>query len=143
MFMEIKSDIKLREYSKDDYPMLKQWWVAHGAERMHDSMIPPSSVIVEDGNGPAAFAAIYLCNSNHVAFCHGLVTRPDLHLGDTMMILEALQDGIDIIMLSSNHTLLLGTVTGPAMVRGAERIGFHVFGKPAFHIARVVKNITE
>lgn len=135
--METRCDLKMRHYEASDYPTLRGWWKYRNAERMHQNMIPPSSCIVEDANGPAAFAAVFLCNSNHVAFCHGLVTRPEMRLHDTYQVLEVLQDAIDIIMAQDNHKLLLGTVTGEGMVRGAKRMGFHVLGKPARHIARI------
>ena len=139
--MEIKTDIQIRHYRSEDYPTLRAWWQIHDAERMHETMIPPSSVIVEDAKGLAAFAAVFLCNSNFVAFCHGLVTRPGLNLGDSMIINEVLQDGIDIIMRESGHKILISSVCGKAMVRGAKRLGFQTKGVECTQISRLVSPV--
>ena len=141
--MEIRTDIRIREYEPEDYPVLKDWWQRHDAERLHEDMIPKSSVIVEDKNGPAGFAGLLLSNCNQVAFCLGLVVRPGLNVSESQAIHETLQDGMDIIMRSGGHTVLLGTVTGKGMARGAQRMGFLVMSKPAFHIARIVKPETD
>lgn len=139
--VETKTDIQIRHYNPKDYPTLRAWWKIHDAERLHETMIPPSSVIVEDAKGMAAFAAVYLCNSNFVAFCHGLVTRPGLNLGDSMMIHEVLQDGIDIIMREGGHKILISSVCGEAMIRGAKRLGFQTKGVECTQISRLVSPI--
>ena len=136
--METKCDIQIRHYQPEDYADLRGWWKWHGAERMHESIIPTSSCVVEDSKGPAAFAAVFLCNSNHMAFCHGLVVRPEMKAHDTFQVLEALQDGIDIIMQAGGHSVLHASVEGEAMLRGAKRLGFHQLGKQVYQIGRVI-----
>jgi hypothetical protein len=132
-------DITIRHYRPEDYPLLESWWESHGAEPMHKSMIPVSTCIVELGGEPAASGSVFPCNNNHVAFFHGMVTRPGLSMQDARECLMALQDGIDIIMRSSGHTLLLGTVTQGAMVRGAKMMGFSPAGDPVQAVARLVR----
>lgn len=137
--MAIKADITLRHYQPSDYPLLESWWEIHGAEPMHESMIPVSTCIVELDGEPAASGSVFPCNNNHVAFFHGMVTRPGLSMQQSSECLMALQDGIDIIMRSSGHTLLLGTVTQGAMVRGAKMMGFSPAGDPVQAVARLVR----
>lgn len=137
--MEIPEEITLRHYKPEDYPMLLEWWETHGADQMPQSMIPPSTCIVMLNGEPAASGSVFLCNSNHVAFFHGMVTRPGLQMATAKRVLLALQDGLDIIMKSSGHTLLLGTVqTGP-LARGAKMMGFSILSKPMHSVARVIK----
>jgi len=119
--------------------MLDAWWESHGAQPMHESMIPVSSCLVLSDGDPVAFGAVFPCNSNHVAFFHGMVTRPCLSMQDAREALLALQDGLDIIMRSSGHTLLLGTVQQGAMVRGAKMMGFSPAGEPVQSVARIVR----
>ena len=140
--MEIKTDIKMRPYEALDYKMLKAWWKIHDAQPFPESIIPPSSLIVEDAKGPAAFTSVFLCNSNPVAFCHGLVTRPGMNLGDSIMINEALQDGIDILMRQSGHSVLFGTVSGKGMQRAAKRMGFQVGERIAHDVMRQIQQTT-
>lgn len=131
--------ITIRHYQPDDYPLLESWWEDHGAEPMHESMIPPSTCIVLLDGEPAASGSVFPCNSNHVAFFHGMVTRPGLSMQQARECLMALQDGLDIIMRAGGHTLLLGTVTQGAMVRGAKMMGFSPAGDPVQAVARLVR----
>jgi len=137
--METKANITTRHYELSDYPLLESWWESHGAEPMHASMIPPSSCLVMLDDQPSAFGAVFLCNSNHVAFFHGMVTRPGLSMQEARECLLVLQDGLDIIMRSGGHTLLLGTVQQGAMVRGAKMMGFSPAGEPVQAVARIVR----
>jgi len=137
--MATTANITTRHYEPSDYPLLESWWESHGAEPMHESMIPPSSCLVMLDDQPSAFGAVFLCNSNHVAFFHGMVTRPGLSMQEARECLLVLQDGLDIIMRSGGHTLLLGTVTQGAMVRGAKMMGFSPAGEPVQAVARLVR----
>ena len=136
--MEISSDIRIREYAKEDYPVLRGWWQAHDAEPMPEQIIPQSSCVVEDEEGAAAFGAVFLCNANHVAFFHGMVTRPGMCMKHSYRMLKALQDGIDIIMASGGHTILFGTVQPGAMLRGAKRLGFNWSDNNYHQVNRII-----
>lgn len=136
-------EITIRHYEASDYAMLESWWEDHDAEPMHQTMIPISSCVVMADGEPVAFGAVFPCNSNHVAFFHGMVTKPGLLMAESRKFLVALQDGLDIIMRLSGHTLLLGTVTQGAMVRGARMMGFTPAGEPVQAVARLVRPITE
>ena len=140
--MEIEPT-SIRHYEPSDYPMLLGWWREHGGEPMHESMIPPSSCIVIMFGEPVAFGAVFLCNSNHVAFFHGMVTCPRLTLRDAKEALHALQGGIDCIMRTGGHTLLLGTVPAGAMIKGAKWLGFIPAGDPVIPVQRLVQPLTE
>lgn len=142
--METKADrFTIRHYESDDYPELYSWWESHGADPMPAEMIPVSTCIVEMDGEPVASGSIFPCNNNAVAFFHGLVTRPGLGMMDSRLALHALQDGIDIIMRSGGHTLLVGTVHGDAMLRGARMIGFSAMGGLVQGVGRVVEPQTE
>jgi hypothetical protein len=133
----------IRHYEPGDYPMLLGWWNAHGGAPMDQTMIPPSSCVVVMFGEPVAFGAVFLCNSNHVAFFHGMVTCPRLTLRDAKEALHALQGGLDIIMRNGGHTLLLGTVPAGAMMKGARWMGFASAGDPVIPVQRLVKPLTE
>lgn len=135
----VTTESTIRHYEPEDYPMLKSWWEGHGADPMHHTMIPPSSCVVLLDGQPAAFGAVFLCNSNHVGFFHGMVTRPGLTVKEAKTSLQHLQHGLDIIMRTSGHTLLLGTVRPGAMVRGAMMMGFTPDGDPVQQVSRIVK----
>lgn len=137
--MATTSDIAIRHYDPADYPLLESWWEAHGAEPLHESMVPSSTCIVEMGGWPVASGSIFGCNCNHVAFLHGLVTRPGLSIGKAGEALRALMDGIDMMMRASGHTLLLGTVQPGGLARGSRMMGFAFAGDLVQPVARVVK----
>jgi hypothetical protein len=131
--------LTIRHYEPSDYPLLESWWQSHGGEPLPESMIPPSSCLVMLDGEPSAFGAVFLCNSNHVGFMHGMCTRPGLSMSEAKSALRALQDGIDIIMRSSGHCLLLGTVGSPAMIKGAKWMGFEVGTKQFVQVNRLVR----
>lgn len=137
--MATTADTSIRHYMPEDYPMLEAWWDSHGVEPMDATMIPPSSCIVVRAFRCVAFGAVFLCNSNHVAFFHGMVTAPGLTMAQSAHALRALQAGIDAIMRSGGHTLLLGTVAPGALVRGAKMMGFAPAGDLVQPVARLVK----
>jgi len=133
---------EVRHYEADDYATIKKWWIDHGADPMPKGMIPQSSVVITIEGEPAGFGSVFLCNSNHVGFFHGMVTRPGLRLGEAFAVLAAMQDGIDVIRQSGGHTHLLGTVRGDAMIRGAKKMGFSVSSGTLNQVERLVKPST-
>lgn len=137
--MVTTSSLTIRHYEPVDYAILHGWWEKHGAEPMHESMIPKSSIIVERDGDPQAFVALFPCNNNHVAFCHGLVARPGMCLGDTLEVLKVLNRGIDIMAMSGGHTLIIATVANDRLRKGAEMIGFEATGEYVQTVARTVK----
>lgn len=142
--METKSDrFTIRHYEPSDYPTLEDWWNGHGSEALPEWVIPASTCIVMMDGEPVASGSVFPCNNNHVAFFHGMVTRPGLSMMDARLALFALQDGLDIIMRSGGHTLLLGTVSPGAMLRGAKMMGFAPLGDLVQSVGRVVKPLPE
>ncbi|GAA5120696.1 hypothetical protein JIN84_05905 [Luteolibacter yonseiensis] len=138
--METRADrFTIRHYEPADYPMLEEWWEGHGAPPMHEDMIPVSTCVVMMDGEPVASGSVFPCNNNFVAFFHGMVTRPGLGMREARLALEALQDGLDIIMRTGGHTLLLGTVPEGAMLRGAKIMGFSPTGGPVQGVGRFVK----
>lgn len=123
--------------------MLVAWWAGHGAEALPVEMVPASTCIVTMDGEPVASGSVFPCNNNFVAFFHGMVTRPGLSMKDARGALLALQDGIDIIMRTGGHTLLLGTVPQGAMLRGARMMGFSAMGDPVQGVGRVIKLLPE
>lgn len=137
--METRSDrFTIRHYEPEDYPTLKSWWDAHCSDAMLEEMIPVSTCIVLMDGEPVASGSVFPCNNNGVAFFHGLVTRPGLGMMDARLALFALQDGLDIIMRTGGHTLLIGTVTPGGLLRGAVRMGFTQMGPLMQGVCRIV-----
>lgn len=129
----------VRHYEPGDYPTLLGWWQAHGGDALPESMVPASTCVVLMEGDPVASGSIFPCNCNHVAFFHGLVTRPGLTLRQTLEVQHALQAGLDCIMRAGGHTLLLGTVPAGGMLRGAKMAGFHPAGDAVLPVQRLVQ----
>lgn len=134
----VTTSLRLRHYQPEDYPTLLGWWEEHGVDAMDASMLPVSSLIVTRYHEPVAFAALYPCNNNHVAFVHGLTVKPGMGMGDTLQVLRAVNDGLDFMAHTSGHTLLIASCEGERMVRGAEMIGFEPMGDLVQTVARAV-----
>jgi hypothetical protein len=142
--METLETIRIRHYEATDYLDILSWWEARNAVPMPPVMIPASSCVACDEDGrPAAFIAIFLCNSNHVAFAHGLVMRPGLSMRQAKELFRHLEEGIAAIMRAGGHTHLIGTVENRAgTLRAARILGFAPVGSPMQTLEKLVKPLT-
>ena len=136
------TSLRIRHYHPSDYPTLLEWWDDHACDAMDQSMIPRSSIVVCQKIGelvePVAFACLFPCNNNHVAFVHGLTVRPGMGMADTIKVLKVLNDGLDFMAQCSGHTLLIASCEGERVTRGATMIGFEPVGDLVQTVARAV-----
>lgn len=70
--------MKARKFTGEDYPIVSEWYVAHGwPSAPHVGMLSSTGLIVEDETGPLAVGFIYLTNSA-IGFLEWIATRPKM-----------------------------------------------------------------
>lgn len=135
----MKRVFQIRSYEPADYSTIAPWWEARGAEAWPESLIPPHGIVVEMDGRPVASGWLFLVEGMHVAFFHGMVTRPMLGVSLARQALQHLFEGLDIIMRNSGRTIILGTVEPGAMIHHAKKLGWGVLGRPVQSVVKVVK----
>lgn len=132
------SIFSIRPVTPGDYPTMKAWWEARGMEPWPESALPPDGVVVEKDGEPVCAGWLFLVERHHVAFFHGLVSRPRLGMSEAAAALRHLNEGLDIIMRRAGRTLMLGTVPPGAMLVHAKKLGFATLGHPVQSLVKVV-----
>lgn len=132
------SIFSIRATNAADYATAKGWWDEHGAEAWPESVLPPDGVMVEMDGEPVCAGWLFLVERHHVAFFHGLVTKPGLSMRVAAEALRHLNEGLDIVMRRAGRTLILGTVPQGGMLAHAKKLGFIPMGEPLLTVAKVV-----
>jgi hypothetical protein len=111
----------IREWTPEDYPVLKSWWEAHGWNAVPLAALPQCGIIVEDDGVPKAAIFAYMDHSTPFAMIEWLITDPQSK--SPMAIKHAIK-GIMQIVKSFGRTHMMTSSSNALLIRMFERYGF-------------------
>src|SRR5688572_28477342 len=117
----METDLRAREYTKADWPMVELWWSAHTSERaIVPEMLPPVGVVVERDTEPVAALWCHLSAGVGIAFLENPVTRPGLTLAEASRAMKYALGTIEAICETHDYGLMIVN-TLPQIARWLER----------------------
>lgn len=82
----------IRHYIPQDYPMLKEWWVAHKEMPSPISYLPPESTFILEINGvPTSCITLFFTNCTEISYLGNFISNPntkgpDRHEGNKQLL---------------------------------------------------------
>jgi hypothetical protein len=68
--------MNIRVYEKSDYPVIRDWWVAHGWDAVPEAILPKTGAIVSNNGIDVVVAWLYMDNSVGVSWIEWFVSNP-------------------------------------------------------------------
>lgn len=129
--------LRIREATRDDYPVIESWARAHGRLKFHPEMMPRIGFIVEDEDGPAVFCALHLSVGVGVAFLEGFFSKPGQSAAQVLAAMKLLVAMAEEVCRAHDYSIIIGH-THPAIARYAQALGFHVAADKIVQIGKLV-----
>jgi len=131
--------LRIREATRDDYPVIESWARAHGRLQFWPEAVSPMSFLVEDDDGPLVFCGLYLSVGVGMAFLDGFFSRPGqsaLKVLEAMKLLVAMAEEV---CRAHDYGVIIGH-TSPGVARYARNLGFT---PAATGITQIGKEVTR
>lgn len=97
---------KIQYYSKNDYNMIKEWWLSHKEIPPQEDMLPSGSTfIIRKDDTPLACVTVFLTNSK-LAWVDNLVGNPEYKNEDRKLAISKLQEFIENFVSLKGYTRL-------------------------------------
>lgn len=104
----MESKLTAREYRKEDWPMVEEWWSGHASGRaLVESMLPPVGIVVERDGEPVAALWCYLSAGVGVAFLESPVARPGMSIKRTSEVMAFAMGAIEAVCERHDYGLLI------------------------------------
>lgn len=115
--------ITLREYTPEDYPLVKGWWEGHGKPATPPNLLSPIGVFALRDGEPVAAMWLYLALGCGLCWLEYPLTAPKQSLSQARESLKELLGHMINVAQIHNYALMLGQATVP-LAREMKRAGF-------------------
>jgi len=133
--------IQLRAFDPEtDYPIVENWWKAHGWSAVPKVMLPKLGVMAfyaSDKIEDAAAAWLYMDNSSPVCMLEWLVANPSLSATKTVRALKHVCQFLTSEAKHNGYAVMLTTCKQEGLVKFHERQGFHKTDAEMTHLLKV------
>ena len=134
--------ITVRAYTRDDLVTV-QGWAQLRKMVIPEHLIPRDAFMVEDENGPSAFACLYFRIFCAVCSLDNFTTRPGLNGVKANACWQALEAAAfarvaEIRASGEADYRIFETFVDSRMGKHAENLGYTVGKKPHFHISKII-----
>lgn len=132
--------IKVRPYVAEDFDLLASWWNSSEENGLQRGMIPEcSGGVVEDENGPVAFAFLFMSLGCGVGFIERLMTRPGAPPRVKLAACGLLVDFLSRLARANDYGIVYSTLEDKRMARLArDRFGFEVLAQDVVACAKTL-----
>lgn len=130
-------EFQLREYTAEDYEMVKSWWEAHGGD------IPPAlpllGVVVMHKGEPVCAEWLFMDNSIGACMPAFFVSNPEAKGYKLMSAFKFMQGGLEAIASEHDYNLMITTSEKPFLIKMFQRCGFKIGMRGAVQLWKWVK----
>ena len=138
-----ESIIQLRMFDPaTDYPIVQEWWKAHGWDAVPPVVLPKLGVIafyVSDKIEDAAAAWLYMDNSSPVCMLEWMVANPALSATKTVRALKHVSEFLTAEAKHNGYFAMLTTCKQESLIKFHERHGFERTDGGMTHMAKFLK----
>lgn len=131
--METKFTVRMIDLPAD-YPVVSQWWPAHGWPAVPDAILPKLGLMVEAHGNPCMAGWLYMDNSVGVSMMEWVVSNPETAPRDVLRAVQVLVGAMKDLALSNDYGVVLTSCKQPALVRAYEKAGFQKTDEGMTHL---------
>lgn len=107
-----------------DYPVVSEWWKAHGWPSVPQAMLPKLGVMVERNGDPCLAGWLYMDNSCGVSMLEWVVSNPATPPRDVLRSIEHLTSAIKLCAVQNGYHSMLTSCKQESLARAYEKNGF-------------------
>ena len=115
--------INLRAYDKKDYPIICEWWQAHGLELMPEWILP-AGLIADNEEYDIAACWLYMDRSTPFCWMNWFVVNPLATGKEKVAAYESLLKGLEDYAKSENYTFMFAFHETTSLAKLALKNGF-------------------
>lgn len=130
--------IHIRHYEPTDYGRVCEWWTGHGWPAVPEPALPRPGIIAELDGEPLGAVWLYMSNSNGVAMMEWLVVKPDLAGRQSIAVIKALIEGVEIAAKAADYGVIFTSCRQPALARILEKTGFKETDREMIHLLKLL-----
>ena len=134
--------IQLRMFDPaTDYPIVQEWWKAHGWDAVPPVMLPKLGVIafyVSDKIEDAAAAWLYMDNSSPVCMLEWMVANPALSATKTVRALKHVSEFLTAEAKHNGYAVALTTCKQNGLAKLHEKQGFTRTDSEMIHLIKTL-----
>lgn len=125
--------------SEADYPVLCEWWKAHGWPEVPAAILPKLGVVAVKEDVRVAAAFLYMDNSVGVSMLEWLVTNPWANGRDALQGIGAVIGFLTERALEMDYGVMLTSCRQPGLARIFEKHGFTKTDVSMTHLVRTLR----
>lgn len=107
-----------------DYPVVSEWWKAHGWPSVPQAMLPKLGIMVERNGDPCLAGWLYMDNSCGVSMLEWVVSNPETPPRDVLRSIEHLTCAIKLCAAQNGYHSMLTSCKQESLARAYEKNGF-------------------
>jgi hypothetical protein len=134
--------LQLRMYDPaTDYPIVEEWWNAHGWTAVPKVMLPKLGVVAfydGDNKQDAAAAWLYMDNSSPVCMLEWMVTNPSLSATKTVRALKHLSEFLTNEAKHNGYAVMLTTCKQESLAKFHTKQGFTTTDEAMIHLVKTL-----
>lgn len=135
--------VKVVEDMNAVYPMLVEWWKAHGMKVPPRNMLPKLGILALSHGIPAAFCSVFMDNSVPVCFVEFVTTNPvnapRVSIDAAERMLAFAGDCVSDFGDGTGYGIMIGMAGKQSMQHLMERVGFKELGPTHTPMFRILK----
>ena len=124
-----------------DYPIVEEWWNAHGWTAVPQVMLPKLGVVAfyaHDKIEDAAAAWLYMDNSSPVCMLEWMVTNPTLSATKTVRALKHISEFLTGEAKHNGYAVMLTTCKQESLAKFHEKQGFDRSDGEMIHLVKIL-----
>jgi hypothetical protein len=124
----------LKVFEKSDYPMVSEWWNAHGWNAVPFGVLPKLGIIAQMDEVPVAAGWLYMDNSVGVSILEWMVANPDAKPKAVYKSIKTIVEFLKTQAKEMNYAVMLTTCKQESLARVYEKTGFQRTDSEMIHL---------
>lgn len=121
-----------------DYPMVSEWWIAHGWNAVPVGVLPKLGIIAEMDGGPVAAGWLYMDNSIGVSMLEWMVSNPEAKPKSVYRSIKAIAEFLKGQAKEFGYSVMLTTCKQESLARVYEKAGFQRTDTEMIHLVQTL-----
>lgn len=130
--------VRLIDLEKD-YPIVSQWWPAHGWPSVPKEILPRLGLMVECNGTPCVAGWLYMDNSIGVSMLEWTVSNPANNPRESYKAIQILVDVMRKEAVMNDYGVMLTSTKHPALVRAYQKAGFAKSDEGITHLVMITR----
>jgi len=131
--------IELIEFEEEKhYDMLQSWWVAHGWQGVHPSVLKPVAYIAKQDGEPVCFAVLWPVTEAGICLMEWIVSNPEAKPMAVIRGIRTISKFYEELARENDYGMIFTTCRQEGLAKVHERNGFERCDEGMIHLAKTI-----